>query len=261
MQTEILFVDIPNGKIYVKKWIPKNLKVDIPVILLHDSLGSTDLWKTFPEKLAHHLARTVISYDRLGFGKSSLRSEPPNKNFIQEEAEIYFPQIKKSLGIEKYILFGHSVGGPMGVAIAAYDPDCIALITEAAQAFVEDRTIKGLLHAKKHFEHPNQIDKLKKWHGEKAEWILRAWLDVWLSPDYANWSLEPYIGKINSPIFAIHGDKDEYGSIEFPIFISKKLGKNSKMLFLENCGHIPHKERTNEVLNEVSSFLNSLYIP
>jgi pimeloyl-ACP methyl ester carboxylesterase len=41
--------------------------------------------------------------------------------------------------------FGHSVGGAMAVATAARIPDrCAAVITESAQAFVEDRTVAGI---------------------------------------------------------------------------------------------------------------------
>jgi pimeloyl-ACP methyl ester carboxylesterase len=259
-QSEDLFFNIPEGAIYAKKWIPKDLQYNVPVVLLHDSLGSVDLWGDFPEKLADYLSRIVFAYDRLGFGKSSARDAQPSKEFIWEEADIYFPYIKKALSLDKYILFGHSVGGTMSIAIAASHTDCIAVITEASQAFVEDLTISGIKNAQKAFQKPGQIERIEKWHGNKAEWVLRAWTDVWLSPEFASWSLAPCIGKVRCPVLAIHGDKDEYGSKSFPEFISGKVGGESEMAILKNCGHFPHRERLQEVMDRVASFLDRHYI-
>lgn len=44
------------------------------------------------------------------------------------------------------------------------------LITESAQAFVEDRTIKEILDAKRLFAQPGQLNHLEKYHGDKAAW-------------------------------------------------------------------------------------------
>jgi pimeloyl-ACP methyl ester carboxylesterase len=226
-------------------------------LLLHDSLGSVDLWRDFPEQLADYLSRVVFAYDRLGFGKSSARDAQPSKSFIWEEADVYFPYIKKGLSIDKHILFGHSVGGAMSIAIAAIQTDCVAVITEAAQAFVEDLTVSGIKSAQKNFKKRGQVKRLEKWHGNKAEWVLKAWMDVWLSPEFAAWSLDPCIGKVRCPVLAIHGDEDEYGSIAFPEFISGKAGGESEMVILKNCGHVPHREEPQEVLDHVTSFLDA----
>ncbi len=66
-------VDVPEGSIYAKKWMPKTIKDKTPIVLLHDSLGCIGLWKEFPKLLAEHLGREVIAYHRLGFGESSPR--------------------------------------------------------------------------------------------------------------------------------------------------------------------------------------------
>ena len=56
----------------------------------------------------------------------------------------------------------------MAVNVAArHASDCRALITESAQAFAEDRTVAGVADAKRGFAEPGQLDRLKKYHGEK----------------------------------------------------------------------------------------------
>ena len=251
-----LFFAIPGGTIHAKQWSPEDLRYNVPVVLLHDSLGSVDLWRDFPGKLAGRLCRTVFAYDRLGFGKSSARDALPGEAFVWEEADRYFPYIKQALSLDRYILFGHSVGGAMSIAIAASRTGCSAVITEAAQAFVEDVTVSGIQNARKSFRDPDQIKRIEKWHGTKAQWVLRSWTEVWLSPEFASWSLEQCIGKVRCPLLAIHGDKDEFGSLAFPEFISKKAGGESEMVILENCGHVPHRERPRDVMNHVASFLD-----
>ncbi|AFY00567.1 hypothetical protein [Bdellovibrio bacteriovorus] len=58
----------------------------------------------------------------------------------------------------------------------------------SAQAFVEDRTRKGIEDSKKAFASVERIERLAKYHGDKARWVVDAWTEVWLSPEFANWS-------------------------------------------------------------------------
>jgi len=250
-------VEVPGGSIFIKKWTPKIVSTKSPLILLHDSLGSVDLWRDFPSVLAENLSRCVVAYDRLGFGQSGARDELPSMEFIEEEATKFFPAIKRCLSIQHYSLLGHSVGGGMAINIASRDPDCEAVVTVSAQAFVEDLTIKGIEDAKQMFEQPEQIARLEKWHGSKAKWVLKAWINVWLSAEFANWSLKPNISSMRCPILVIHGENDEYGSIAFPKFISENAGGQTEMLLLKNCGHIPHKEKPQEVIVAIELFFGT----
>ena len=248
--------DTPYGGLYIKEWLPNDLISEIPIIMLHDSLGCVSLWKDFPKMLAITLSRRIIAYDRLGFGQSGVRVEPPTIDFIKEEASMFFPEIKKHLSIDKYILLGHSVGGSMSLNIAANDKDCTAVISISAQAFVEDITLEGIKTAQKMFEKPGQIERLEKWHGDKATWVLKAWVDTWLSPDFLRWNLNYCLHNVTCPVLVIHGDNDEYGSNAFPEFIAGNVLGWSTRLIIHNCGHFPHKEKTNEVSDAIVNFIN-----
>jgi pimeloyl-ACP methyl ester carboxylesterase len=252
------FFDVSGGTVFARKWIVDNL-VGSPVVLLHDSLGSVDLWRDFPGALAQSLKRPVIAYDRLGFGRSSARQGLPSANFISEEAQICFPAIAGALGLKRFSLFGHSVGGVMALAIAAsHVSECEWVVSESAQAFVEQRTLAGILAAKEQFEHPGQLSKLAKWHGDKAQWVLDAWTEVWLSPAFASWSLDQYLAKVRCPVLAVHGDLDEYGSVEFPTRIVRGVQGASQLAILQGCGHVPHRERQGTVLELVLGFVASI---
>lgn len=253
IETAESFAEVPGGRVYLKAWGPVSPVSAIPLILLHDSIGCVEMWRDFPEKICRKLRRPVIAYDRLGFGKSSARQGLPSVHFVEEEGSIYFPKVHEKIGGGKFDLFGHSVGGGMAVAIAAHLPEfCRAVVTEASQAFVEERTLEGIRRAKAEFADPRRLEKLTKFHGEKAKWALDAWVERWLSPEFADWSLADLLPKVRCPLLAIHGDKDEYGSLAFPEMIAKL--SRGRAFLLEGCGHMPHREREREVLGEVSRF-------
>jgi pimeloyl-ACP methyl ester carboxylesterase len=250
------FVPVPDGEIFTRTW-----EIDsenVPIILLHDSLGSVDLWGSFPSALAQETNRTVVAYDRLGFGRSSARSEPPSSNFIVDEADIYFPLIKGALGFSDFCLFGHSVGGGMSIAIATrFQDECRAVISESAQAFIEDITLEGIRTAKKRFENPKAFEKLKRLHGEKAKWVLDAWTETWLSGEFADWSLRDALPEVLCPLLIIHGDRDEFGSRAFPEMLRDYAGGEVRMEILDDTGHIPHREKPEVVLDLVRAFLST----
>jgi pimeloyl-ACP methyl ester carboxylesterase len=253
-----------NGRLYAKSWHPAaNPPTDAaPIVLFHDSLGCVALWRDFPERLASTTTRTVIAYDRLGFGRSDPHPHRLDKHFIHDEAGNGFRALRQQLGFEAFIALGHSVGGGMAVACAAaYPRDCRALITISAQAFVEDRTIEGIVQAREGFRQPGQLDRLRKYHGDKAAWVLSAWIDTWLAPDFADWTLDGDLQQVRCPALVIHGDRDEYGSARHPERIARLSGGPAVVRMLPQCGHVPYREKAEEVLDLVERQVRALQGP
>ncbi|MEG1456634.1 MAG: alpha/beta fold hydrolase, partial [Comamonas sp.] len=121
-------------------------------MLLHDSLGCTALWRDFPDALARLTGHPVISYDRLGFGLSDAHPGVLGVDFVATEAQDSFGALLDALAIDRFMVFGHSVGGGMAVSIAAaYGMRCQAVITESAQSFVEPLTLDGIRAARDSF--------------------------------------------------------------------------------------------------------------
>jgi pimeloyl-ACP methyl ester carboxylesterase len=249
------FVKVHNGEMFVKSWSPGNAAA-IPAVLLHDSLGSVDLWRSFPERLAEALGRRVIAYDRLGFGRSTALDILPSARFIDEEAHIYFPAIREALGFEDFLLFGHSVGGAMALTIAArFGTRCRAVITESAQAFVETRTLEGIKNAVRSFADPGRMEKLRRLHAEKAKWVLQAWTEVWLSEEFRDWSLGTVLPHVRCPVPILHGGEDEFGSAAFPEMICSAVAGYCEMHLLDGVGHVPHRDDPELVLNLTVRFV------
>ena len=160
------------------------------------------------------------------------------------------------LGLDAFVIMGHSVGGGMAVSCAAAYPEaCKGLITESAQAFVEPRTLAGIQEAKTQFAKPGQLERLQKYHGEKAEWVLRSWTDTWLSAGFREWNLDGALANVCCPVLAIHGELDEYGSALHPQRICAGSRGGRHLLMLPDCGHVPHREHQVVVLDAVWRFL------
>lgn len=250
------WVPFHSGRLFVKQWCPDTTAVAPPIVLFHDSLGCVELWRDFPQRLARATGRTVIAYDRAGFGRSDPWPEPIDLNFINDEAGGAFRAVHRHLGLSKFIAFGHSVGGGMAAVCATRYPDlCRALVTVAAQAFVEERTLEGIRRAQRGFSHPEQFERLERYHGTKAAWVLSAWVDSWLSDAFRNWELDDVLREVRCPVLAIHGDSDEYGSLEQTERIVSRVQGPATKVIVPDCGHVPHRAHPEAVLETTAAFL------
>lgn len=253
-----VWIESPHGRVFSRLWMHEGIpNPEPPIVLFHDSLGCVELWRDFPDKLGMATGRTIIAYDRLGFGRSDVHPGGWTTQFIRDEAERYFPLVKAHLGIDTFVALGHSVGGGIAAHCAAHFPgQCQFLVTESAQAFVEDKTLQGIRAAETAFQAPEQLERLQKYHGAKAQWVLQAWTRTWQSEKMRDWDLASEIPAIECPTLVIHGERDEYGSERHAHRIGNLAGRNSQVLLVENCGHVPHREREDLIITTVAQFLS-----
>ncbi|AOJ03093.1 alpha/beta hydrolase [Burkholderia mayonis] len=260
--TKDCWVDTGRGRLFVRCW-PAPHHADAPdslppIVLLHDSLGCVHLWRTFPNALAECTGRRVIVYDRLGFGQSDPRTDALDADFVRDEARRFFPMLREQLGFDRFVAFGHSVGGGMAVhCAAAYPSACEALITESALAFVEGRTRAGIVDAREQFKQRETFERLQVYHGEKTRWVLDAWIETWLSPAFSDWSLNDVLPQVTCPTLAIHGSDDEYGSNLHPETIVRSVGGPAQIEIVRGVRHVPHRERERWVAERVAGFIGA----
>ena len=252
------WVPTEKGTLFARAWVPSSPRndSDATILLFHDSLGCVDLWRDFPQQLAVATRRSVVAYDRLGFGRSDAHPGMLPPTFISDEATTTVPRLSDALGLGALVLFGHSVGGAMALSAAARWPErCASVVTESAQSFIEDRTLAGIRAARDDFEQPGQLERLARYHGPKARWVLDAWVVTWLAPAFAGWRLDDELRCVQCPTLALHGDRDEFGSVEHAERIARLTRGPSRAAILEGCGHVPHREQPARVLDEVTRFL------
>jgi pimeloyl-ACP methyl ester carboxylesterase len=248
---------IGNAEIYYELINATELsKTKRLLILLHEGLGSTQQWKNYPETLAKTLDLPVLIYDRLGYGKSS-PVENRHSGYLLDEAECILPRLLKYLEFEgKSILFGHSDGATVALLYAALYPGITEkVIAEAPHVFIEDVSVEGIKNTIEIYKKGDLKSRLEKYHGEKTDSMFYGWANFWTQESSRKWNMFSLLERIESPVLYIQGDKDNYGTLEQGEEIRDRVMGEYQELILENCGHIPHFEAKEEVLEAIVKFI------
>ncbi|REC43180.1 alpha/beta fold hydrolase [Chryseobacterium sp. 5_R23647] len=248
-------IDVKGQNLFIK--FNNSFKKKPTIVFLHDSLGSVQLWRDFPEKLAEATQCNVLAYDRLGYGKSfPMITHERENNYMELEADI-LNDLLSELNINDAILFGHSDGGTIALIAASKYPEKVkAVICEAGHIFVEDIIVKGVEEALNAYNTTNLPQRLEKYHGDKVEIIVKAWTEIWLNDKFRGWNIEYLLKNIESSLLFIQGEADEYGTLnQVEKTISQVTGTSEKFI-IPNVGHTPHKESPEIVLNKSIKFIN-----
>lgn len=229
------------------------------IVFLHDSLGSIQLWRDFPQKLAEAARCNLIVYDRLGYGRSAAMPSPHRElDYLEKEADTLNAFLER-LDVDSAILFGHSDGGSIALITAGKYPHNIkAVVSEAAHLFAEDVTIRGIKDAMEAYKTTDLKHRLEKYHGDNVGFLFRAWTETWTNPDFLNWNIEHFLPRITCPVLVVQGDSDEYGTLLQVEKTITQVGGTSEKFILPETGHTPHKESPEAVLQKVAQFIASL---
>lgn len=226
------------------------------LVFLHDSLGCTQLWRDFPEKIADRTQCNWLIYDREGYGHSAPMSTYRRPtNYMEQEADI-LNKLLIQLGLQNNILFGHSDGGTIALLTASKYPDHIkAIICEAAHIFVEGITLDGIEASLEAFKTSDLRQRLYKYHGNKVETLYKAWTDTWTSNDYRMWNIEHFLPQITCPLLFIQGEKDEYGSLDQVERTVNQVNGPAQKYIIPDIGHTPHKAVPEEIIKTTTDFI------
>lgn len=229
------------------------------LVFLHEGLGSIEMWHGFPKAILKKTGCNGLLYDRWGHGKSDPIDIQRTIRYVHDEALDSLPEVLKSSGVEDSILIGHSDGGSIALIFAAEHPEWVrGLITEAAHVFVEEITLEGIKAALEVYSNTDLKEKLERYHGDNTESIFRAWYETWLQPEFKSWNIEDCLPKITCPVLVIQGEDDQYGTAAQVEAITNQVSGKSKPLLIPDCAHIPHKEATDRVAEEMTEFILGL---
>ncbi|OFZ89117.1 MAG: alpha/beta hydrolase [Betaproteobacteria bacterium RBG_16_64_18] len=233
-------------------------KPDAPtMVLLHEGLGSVSMWGDFPARAAHAAGCAVVAYSRFGYGHSDARVASYPVEYMHEEAQVVLPELLERLEIAEPILLGHSNGAEIAIIHAGTNERVKGLVVEAPHVFLEDVTFNAIAAAKVAFETTDLPRKLGRHHAD-AEMAFRGWNDIWLHPDFRRWNIEEYLPRIKCPVLAIQGYDDEYGTMVHLEAIASQVRGPVELLKLAHCGHSPHRDQPQAVLEALTRFVARL---
>ncbi|HTG33076.1 MAG TPA: alpha/beta hydrolase [Thermoanaerobaculia bacterium] len=225
------------------------------LVFLHEGLGSTSLWKDFPDRLAGETGCGALVYSRAGYGKSAPVALPRPVRFMHDEAETLSKVLVRA-GVRDSILIGHSDGASIALIYSGGKPAGLrGLILEAPHVFTEPHGLASIAKMTEVYRTTDLRQRLARHHGANVDVAFRGWNDVWLDPEFRAWNIEEYLPSIQAPILILQGEDDEYGTWRQVEAIQRQSGGPVEAIALAGCGHSPHRERPARTLEEMAAFV------
>lgn len=224
------------------------------LVFLHEGLGSTALWKTFPDRVAEATGAPAFVFSRYGYGKSDRLTQARAVDYMHREALDTLPEVLAQAGIANPVLIGHSDGASIALihAGAAKWP-VRGVVAMAPHAFVEDLTVASIAQAKVTFETSDLAQKLGRYHDDPVS-TFRGWNDIWLHPDFRQWNIESYLPGVACPVLLIQGADDQYGTLAQIEAITRHVRGPVEQVILPDCGHSPHVDQKEATLEAIAKF-------
>lgn len=242
------------------------------LVLLHGYLESLEIWGDFKDLLAEQF--TVISIDLPGFGLSPSFSETHSME-IYAEAVL---SVTKNLGVDKFLLVGHSLGGYVSLSILENHPSflkglClfhshpfpdseqtiskrkreICLVNKGKQELIFNINIPNAFSPHNLEKMEKVIDNAKTIAAKTPpEGIIAALNGMMIRP-----SREKVLKETNVPVLLMLGKNDNYLPYE-EVGLKINLPENGKIFILKNSGHMGFAEEPGLSLSAISAFAKSL---
>jgi pimeloyl-ACP methyl ester carboxylesterase len=226
------------------------------LVLLHEGLGCTALWKSFPDSLAVSSGCNIFVYSRFGYGGSSGCALPRPVSYMHDEAG-YLDDILAQVPGQAIILVGHSDGASIATIFAGrpHNRELQGLVLIAPHFFVEELAVSSIEKLKAVYENTDLGQRMRKYHGDQAADVFRSWNDIWLDPAFRNWNICEYLQRVDVPLLVIQGDDDEYGSTAQVETAVELVKKSVVTRYYADCGHSPHTRYEEEISAEIAGFI------
>lgn len=243
----------------------------VPVVLLHGFASSTYTWKDVFEPLSQKYR--VIAVDLKGFGFSA----KPDGDYTRRGQGQLVAHLLDRLNIEKAWICGNSMGGEIAVNVALQFPERVKglvlidsgginvagaaslvpgylkvpVISSALTAviMVSDRMVKRGLELSFYNDSLVTPDRIAYYHrplktrdGQLA--AIRA------RQQAGEFPVETQLDRINVPTLIIWGSDDEIVPVEAGQKFNSLIN-GSRLVIIDNCGHVPQEETPERVLREI----------
>jgi pimeloyl-ACP methyl ester carboxylesterase len=283
------FVDVDGGRLHLvelgKRVIPSEAAADEdsrpPIVLIHGASGNLgDLRLALGDRLAR--TRRVVMVDRPGHGWSDRPGRADDASPARQAALI--AQALERIGVERFVLVGHSFGGTVAAAFALAYPERLAglvllapvthpwkgglawynaLLTTPVAGFVFARALalpvgELLLErgARGVFEPQAMPDDYLRRAATRlllrpAEFVANA-QDIAVLKDFVTTQVPRY-GDIAMPTVVLTGDADTTVSPELHSRALAAVLPDARLVILPGVGHMPQHTATDDVIAAIDS--------
>ena len=251
------------------------------ILLLHGFGANVSTWDLVLDELG--AAGFVVAYDRAAFGFTE-RPETwsgTNPSSSAGQLEVIQALVDEFGDGKEVVILGHSAGGNLAAAFAAANPESvdelillapavystgggpswlnwiydIPQLNHVGPALVSSIATSGLdLLQESYYDKSLVTDELTAKYTaplkivgwEKAFWNYNK------APRTTN--VDKQLALLTVPTLVITGDTDEVVATADSIRLAGEL-PNAQLVVIENCGHLPNEEKSQEFLTAVAGFL------
>ena len=240
-----------------------------PLVVMHGLLGEMDNWRTFARKQQNQ--RPIVAIDMRNHGESPHEAGMGYQLMMDDVLEVL-----DALELNRVDLMGHSMGGKVAMWLALHQPERVnkLIIVDIApvnypprhQAILQAMLTMPLASFKNRREADNWLAPTIKQPFERAfllknlswdekrvfQWqcnlpeIARHYLKLTAFPQTAL--------TYGKPALFIRGGKSDYVTEE-NWQVAQQTFPQSRLVEIEEAGHLPHVERADEFIEAVLSEL------
>ncbi len=227
------------------------------IVMLHEGLGSANLWGDFPEKLQAATGAGILLYSRAGYGASTPVQLPRPLDYMHIEALDVLPKLLDQIGFRRGLLCGHSDGASIAAIYAGSHQDhrVEGLVMIAPHFIVEDVSVTSIAKIKTAYETTELKAKLKRWHRD-VDNAFYGWNGAWLNPTFRSWDISEYLAYIRVPVAILQGVDDEYGTMRQVEIAQEECYCPVDVTVIPGAGHAPHRDAPGATLDAVQEFAN-----
>jgi abhydrolase domain-containing protein 6 len=240
------------------------------IVLLHGFGANKDNWVRFVRSIPKEYR--VIALDLPGHGDSSkLMDKTYDIDFIEEG----FAHAADALGLTRFHIAGNSMGGYVSMLYTARNPQRIQTMCLMDTAGIVSPQPSDLQLALLEGRHPltpvseEEFYELLKFAFYKKPFIpwpvtsVLARMTVessafnrkmWDDIKFRNSDMAPLLPGFHVPVLVVWGDRDRITHVSATEVLKRSL-PDSKLVIMEDCGHMPMLERPKETARHYVSFL------
>lgn len=232
------------------------------ILILHGWGGSSDSWVEVQRILAGK-GYKVIAPDFSGFGKSIT---PPEPWGVKEYVGIIL-KFTEELGLDKFVLLGHSFGGRIAIRLTHEHPEKVEKLIlcnsagikpkpgiKTTAVFILVRIGNAILSPKYLVRFKDSVRNIFYSFLRKKDYVKANEMMKKIIRKILNEDLSDDLVDIKNKTLIVWGERDKMVPVKYAYIFKEKIS-NSELEIMPKIGHSPHLEEPKKLSQIILKFL------